>query len=195
MPSSEAENDVADEQDALVVRASTDSAALGALYQQYYQPIYRYCLHRLFGPEAAEDVTSDVFLTVAKRIGQFRGTTRASFCSWLYTIATNKAYERIRKARRRAELLEAAVQAGRVGRRQAEADNHHPDWPAVYQAILRLSPKQQTLVTLRFFEGLRIREIAEIVGRSLGAVSTGISRALGRVRDELTSGHPDGARR
>ena len=178
---------MADEQDALVVRASTDSAALGALYQQYYEPIYRYCLHRLFGPEAAEDVTSDVFLTVAKRIGQFRGTTRASFCSWLYTIAT--------KARRRAELLEAAVQAGRVGRRHAEADNHHPDWPAVYQAILRLTPKQQTLVTLRFFEGLRIREISEIVGRSLGAVSTAISRALERIRDELTSGHPDGARR
>jgi len=52
--------------DDLVLRARTDADALGRLYDLYYERIFHFCLSRLFYKEAAEDVTSIVFLTVAR---------------------------------------------------------------------------------------------------------------------------------
>ncbi len=57
--------------DGLVFRAHTDADALGQLYDMYYERIFRFCVHRLFAKEAAEDITSTVFLEVARRIRNF----------------------------------------------------------------------------------------------------------------------------
>jgi RNA polymerase sigma factor (sigma-70 family) len=56
------------------------------------------------------------------------------------------------------------------------------DWPLLYQAILELEPRDQTIVTLRFFADLPHDEIADIVGASAGAVRTALSRILDRLR-------------
>ena len=61
------------EKDDLVLRARTDADALGRLYELYYERIFRFCVHRLFSKEAAEDVTSAVFLTVARQMRGFTG--------------------------------------------------------------------------------------------------------------------------
>jgi len=52
------------EDDDLVFRAKTEAEALGRLYELYYERIFRFCVHRLFNKEIAEDVTSAVFLQV-----------------------------------------------------------------------------------------------------------------------------------
>ena len=96
------------EDDDLVVRARTQADALGRLYETYYEPIFRFCVHRLFVREIAEDVTSAVFLDVARGIRSFRGTTRGDFQNWLYSIAANKANAYIRKTSRRRTLLAEA---------------------------------------------------------------------------------------
>lgn len=54
--------------DELVLRARTDAGAVGQLYELYYERIFRFCVHRLFCKESAEDVTSTVFLEMARRI-------------------------------------------------------------------------------------------------------------------------------
>ena len=73
----------------MVLRAKTDADALSQLYEMYYDRIFRFCVHRLFYREIAEDVTSTVFLEVARRIRSFRGRTDRDFRNWLYTIAVN----------------------------------------------------------------------------------------------------------
>jgi len=91
--------------DELVVRARTDAKALGELYEMYYERVFRFCVHRLFSKEIAEDITSTVFLEVARGMRGFAGRTERDFRSWLYTIAVNQVNAYIRKSSRRRRLL------------------------------------------------------------------------------------------
>jgi hypothetical protein len=83
--------------DDLVVLAKTQAGALGRLYELYYDRIFRFCVHRLFNRSTAEDVTSSVFLTVARMMREFKGCTEQDFRCWIYTIAANQANAHIRK--------------------------------------------------------------------------------------------------
>jgi hypothetical protein len=65
--------------DDLVSLAHTDAEAFGRLYDLYYERIFRFCVHRLFYKETAEDVTSAIFLQVAQQIAGFKGQTQADF--------------------------------------------------------------------------------------------------------------------
>jgi len=173
--------------DGLVVQARCDSDALGQLYEKYYEPIFRYCVHRLFSRDAAEDVTSAVFLQVARQIRHFRGSSEKAFRCWLYAIAGNHANDHIRRTTRRTRLLEKAARyrAKLVG--DCSDEKTDIDWPMLYGAILQLKPKHQTIVTLRFFEGLSFDEIAGIVKTKPGTVRVALKRALETLRRHLTS--------
>jgi len=122
----------------LVVRARTDPDALARLYERHYPAVLRYCIHRLFRREAAEDVVSEVFLKVARTIGVFAGRTETDFANWLYATATNQANAVIRQSRRRRELLAAAVQQPPVRLAEAAWDDDPPDWAGLYQAMALL---------------------------------------------------------
>ncbi|MBN2457271.1 MAG: hypothetical protein JXB29_12165 [Sedimentisphaerales bacterium] len=58
--------------DSLILRARTDADALGELYELYYERIFRFCVHRLFDREIAEDLTSSIFLAVARQVTKGR---------------------------------------------------------------------------------------------------------------------------
>ena len=132
--------------DALVVRARADADALGRLYELYYERVFRFCVYRLFSKDIAEDLTSTVFLEVARKIGKFTGRTEADFRNWVYAIAVNQANAYIRKTSRRKRLLAEAAGSMPTGCTDC---GDKPDWPKVYAAILKLKPKHQTIVTLR----------------------------------------------
>lgn len=169
--------------DALVVRARGDRTAFAALYDRYYPRVLRYCVRRLFVRQVAEDVVSDVFLQIAKHLPAFEGTTETDFRRWLFRIASNAVNAQVRQTKRRQELFEAAAR-GRslVGNPETTSVIEMLDWPAVYQAILELEPRDQTIVTLRFFADLSHDEIGSIVGAQAGAVRTALSRILDRLR-------------
>ena len=63
------------EDDDLVLRARSQAEALARLYDIYYQPIFSFCVHRLFNKEIAEDVASSVFLEIARGICRKAGST------------------------------------------------------------------------------------------------------------------------
>jgi len=168
--------------DGLFQRVRMDADALGRLYEMYYERIFRFCLHRLFVKEIAEDITSEIFLNVACKIRDFRGETETDFRNWLYAIAANHANSYIRKTSRRKKLLEKASRSLTVDCRD-EASN--PDWTQLYSAILKLKPKHQTIVTLRFFEDLGYRQIAKIINARTSTVRVGVHRALKKLRRHL----------
>jgi RNA polymerase sigma-70 factor (ECF subfamily) len=174
--------------DALVASAKSDRAAFGRLYEAYYERIFRYCLRRLYERTAAEDVTGDVFLFVARSMGRFRGNTEQDFRRWVYRIATTEANAWLRRTRRRAELLNHAIDEHRLPTANAEADDlawDGLDWPVVYHAIAELTPREQAVVTLRLFDDLPYEEIAHAVGVRVGTARTAYSRAIGRLRTLL----------
>jgi len=171
------------EDDDLVLRARTQANALGRLYELYYQPIFRFCVHRLFMKEIAEDVTSTVFLEVARGIRSFEGRGEQDFRNWLYVIAANQANAYIRKTSRRKKLLAEAARAMRAFKSSEEAPEL--DWPRLYAAILRLRPKHQTIITLRFFEDLRYDQIAQILNVKEATLRVTLHRILQKLRDYL----------
>ncbi|HUU15665.1 MAG TPA: RNA polymerase sigma factor [Sedimentisphaerales bacterium] len=173
-------------EDDLVLKARTQAEALSRLYEMYYERIFRFCVHRLFDKEIAEDVTSTVFLEVARSIRLFKGRTVQDFQNWLYAIAANQANAYIRKTSRRKELLKEA--AGLMKSADGSTDeSSEMDWPRLYAAILKLKPLHQTIVTLRFFENLKYEQIAQILNVKEVNVRVTLHRILNELRNNLQS--------
>jgi RNA polymerase sigma-70 factor (ECF subfamily) len=168
----------------LVVRARRDRSAFAVLYDRYYPQVLRYCLRRLFVRAVAEDVTSDVFLRVARHLPGFDGSTETDFRRWLFGIAGNAVNAYVRQTRRRAELAEAAARS-RAARASSAPAAELLDWPTVYQAILELEPRDQTILMLRFYADLTHEEIGAVVAATAGAVRTALCRILDRLRRRL----------
>lgn len=173
-------------QDILIEQARSDRAAFARLYRIHYEKVFRYCCRRLFNRHDAEEVTSTVFFRVMRKISTFEGNSDG-FRSWLYRIATNAVNDHLKTAKRRAEAIRNAAQEhGREHAPDAESDKAlQKKNLAVKQAILGLKPKYQTVITLRFFEKMKLVEIAEIMGKNPATIRTQLARALSGLRKEL----------
>jgi len=183
----------ADSCDELVLRARTDRDALGQLYDRHYAGVLRYCIHRLFERDAAEDVTSTVFLEVARQVRSFTGQTEQDFANWLYAIATNQVNAYIRRTLRHRQLLGQAVQRRQIGlcTDRDQRVERKPAWPRLYEAIAALGPREQAVITLRSFEDLPYERIATVVGVSIWNARTIHHRALNKLRAILSEAAED----
>jgi len=172
------------EDDDLVLRAKTDAGALAELYELYYDRIFRFCVHRLFYREVAEDVTSTVFLEMARKIRDFRGRKNQDFRNWIYTIAVNQANAYIRKTLRRRKLLAKAADS-LAASPENDDDSSRLDWPRLYAAIMKLKPQHQTIIALRFFEKLPFDEIAQVLDITQSTARVTLHRILNKLRNNL----------
>ncbi len=174
------------DQDILIKRARSDRAAFALLYRIHYERVFRYCCRRLFNRHAAEDVTSEVFFRVMRTISTFDGNSN-DFRNWLYRIATNAVNDHLKTAKRRADTIRnTAQQKGHGNAFAGQSDDElQKKILAVKQAILDLKPKYQTVISLRFFEKMKLVEIAEILGQNPATIRTQLGRALSKVRKEL----------
>ena len=175
--------------DSLVVSARSDREAFGRLYEGYYDRILGYCQRRLYRRSVAEDVCSEVFLYVARKVRGFRGTTEEDFRRWLYRIATTEVNAWLRKSKRRQQLWDAALADRRLTPRdpvsETDADSGL-DWPSLYQALSQLSDRDQTIVTLRLFDEMPYHEIASVLKLRAGAARVAYNRAIKRLRDLMS---------
>jgi RNA polymerase sigma-70 factor (ECF subfamily) len=166
----------------LIARARRDPAAFVQLYRRHYDAVFRYCVHRLLERAAAEDVTSDVFLKVVENLGRFKGDER-QFRNWLYKIATNAVNQHLRKASRRNSLMNDARE--RAHDQTADSGEFSEKTALLRNAMRSLKPRYQTIITLRFFEKMKLAEIAEVLGSRPGTVRSQLARALARLRAVL----------
>ena len=168
--------------DDLVLRARTDADALGELYDLYYKRIYRFCLYRVFERETAEDLTSTVFLQLARSISRFTGKTEQDFANWLYRIAANHINAYIRKSLRRKQLR---INNLHLREPATTEEQHHTSWPTLHGAMMKLKPKHQTIITLRFFENMEFEQIAKIIKAKPATVRVTLHRILRKLRNHL----------
>jgi RNA polymerase sigma-70 factor (ECF subfamily) len=169
------------EPDLPVLKTPLNSAAVGDLYDRFYEPIYRYCLRRLYFRHLAEDAVSGVFLTIAQRIRDFRGRNLRDFQAWLYVIAGNHVSQLLRQKLRDERLIEQIAEHAWT----QETGSPPWRWAALYRSLLTLDEEQQHLIALRFFEKLSHDQIARIVGSRVGTVRVRIHRALMELRPTL----------
>lgn len=181
-------SDRGDEYSDLIERACSDPNAFAELYLRHYRDVFRYCVRRLFDRHLAEDATSTVFFKVLNRLGSFGGDA-AGFRSWLLRIATNVANDRLREARRRTGLVQKIASDARADAVVAgDSDGDLDERKArLRRALLGLNPKYQAVITLRYFENMKLTEIAACLGESPSTVRTRLSRATAKLRQKLSN--------
>jgi RNA polymerase sigma-70 factor (ECF subfamily) len=159
---------------------ANDEEALGELYDLYAPRIYGYIFRRVQDAQVAEDLTGEVFVRVlqAIRSEQFWHT---SFRAWLYRIAHNLVVDHYRRRPPTPALaLDERLVAASDDLDSALADTLSRQ--RLQAAIGRLTPDQQQVLVLRFGEQLSARDVAEIVGKSVGAVEALQHRAIATLR-------------
>lgn len=166
-------------EEALVAAAVRgDEAAFAELYDRHYDRVYRHVYYRVGRSQDAEDLTQQVFLQAWRAVGRYR-QTGSSFAAWLLAIAHNAIMSFFRR-NKVAFSLEHDLAAGREdGSRQHEA---HAERERVRQAIRRLKPDQQQVVTMRFLEDLPYGDVASALGKSEVNVRVIQHRALQDLR-------------
>jgi RNA polymerase sigma-70 factor (ECF subfamily) len=170
----------------LVQRACSDPDVFAQLYLMHYDAVFYYCVRRLFDRHSAEDVASTVFFKVMHNLGSFDGTV-IDFRSWLLRIATNAVNDHLRDARRRIESIEKVVNNSRAESDLAiDCDYELLERKIILKrALLSLKPKYQTVITLRFFENMKLTEIAACLGKKPSTVRCWLSRATAKLRKKL----------
>ncbi|MEL7060217.1 MAG: sigma-70 family RNA polymerase sigma factor [Acidobacteriota bacterium] len=173
----------------LVLRAQTgERAALAGLHRSYDRRLRGYLRSLLQSPADAEDVLQDVWVQVLRKIATLDDP--AAFRSWIFAIARNRAWSRLR--RRRDLALEEAFEGDDAPRSEVDLDAFEPlDLTAdrVQRALAGLGPSHREVVVLRHFEGARYDEIAAVVGCSPGTVRSRLHYARRTLR-RLLSGPP-----
>jgi RNA polymerase sigma-70 factor (ECF subfamily) len=166
-----------DEERRLVARAvRRDAPAFGMLYELYLDRIYRYVYYRVGTTNEAEDLTEQVFLKAWEAIDRYepRGIP---FAAWLYRLAHNLVVDHYR-ARRPTTPLDDVVEAEEPGLDVVEEIEAQLDAEEVRAALLTLNVEYQQLIALRFVEGLSHAAVAQITGKSEGAMRVVQYRAL-----------------
>jgi RNA polymerase sigma-70 factor (ECF subfamily) len=118
----------------------------------------------------------------------FRGT-EIQFRNWLYRIATNAVNQHLRKIARRNNLMKSAGEQTNGWLPDCEESSRK--LALLKEAMLVLKPRYQTIITLRFFENLKLKEIAEVLASNPGTVRSQLARALARLRKQFFVGLKD----
>jgi RNA polymerase sigma-70 factor (ECF subfamily) len=171
------------DENALVERAKTDSAAFGILYELYVNKIYNYIYYRVGNQHDAEDLTARTFYRALDHIGRYvnRG---APFSAWLYRIAHNLVANWHRDQSRRKIISLEDIKL-RVQRRDGpdQMAEQKEEQDELLAAIRRLPPDRQQLLILKFAEGMSNAEIGKVMGRSEGAIKSLYHRTLLSLRE------------
>ncbi len=147
--------------------------AFGEIIEHYQAPILRYLLRLTGSHEVAEDLAQETFLSAYR--GILKTKSDLSFKAWLYKIATNNA----RQYHRRRRILSFLPLPERESADEPGGDTLSEsvgERLTVQQAMLNVPQDRRACMVLHFVEGLKYREIAEIVGTSEEAVRKRIAR-------------------
>ncbi len=164
---------------ASIEKAKRDPDAFGELYEKYVDRIYSYIYHRVGNVHDAEDLTSRTFYRALSHIGDYEDKG-LPFSAWLFRIAHNLVANFHRdRGRRPIVSLEGMVLHSEGQRQQPESFAvHQDDSRRLMDTIRDLDPVRQELLVLKFSEGLSNAEIAEIMGRTEGAIKSLYHRTL-----------------
>ncbi len=166
--------------DELVIAAKEDGEAFAALYRRHVQAVYSYFLTRTGSRELAEDLTSETWEIVVKKIRGLRSEEMLGFLAWLFQIAGNVLKKNWRGKKETVEYEEFLMKEvdGNSPEREAEQN----ELKAIWQEVAALPEMQRETVMLRFGSDLRNKEIAEILEVAEKTVASNLSRAMATLR-------------
>jgi RNA polymerase sigma-70 factor (ECF subfamily) len=167
-----------------------DAGAFEAIYQQHCRRVYALCLRMLRDPIEAEDLVQDVFVLLFRKINTFRG--ESAFSTWLHRLAANLVLMRLRKKSPPTVSIEASADlddeisspAIDLGIRDLFLEGSI-DRVTLDRCIERLPAGYRAMFILHDVQGYQHKEIAQMVGRSIGVSKSQVHKARMRLRQML----------
>ena len=178
------------DEELMALLSQGNQPSLAELVRRYQNDIFRFCLHYVRDVERAKEMSQETFIRVY--VARERFDASRKFRPWLLCIARNLCLNEIK--RKKAVTMESLDEYASTAREesgevlQSSADGADQILMAAErkkllgEALAKLDPESREIVTLRFFERMQARDIAEVVGSTEGAVRTRLHRILKSMR-------------
>lgn len=161
-----------------------ETLAFSNLVEKYQHMVFTISCKILDNKEEAEDAAQESFIKAYKSLSTFN--SKSSFSTWLYKIAYNQAIDKLKIKKKRGNLIELEDVNEVMENIDIELDSHIDNKEIqliIKQGIERLPSTDQLILTLYYYDGLRLKEIAEIMGLE----ENNIKIKLFRIRNKLSS--------
>ena len=149
------------------------------IYQFYFDTIYRFVFYKTLNKENAEDITSDIFMKILKKINTF-DATKSSFKTWIFTIARNTIIDFYR-AQKLTSNIEDVWDLDVFESDESsltETLDKKISHEKLHKILKKLPTKTREILILRFWQGQSWQEIAEITGKSEASLKMKTGRTL-----------------
>lgn len=162
------------------------AGAFDVVVERHRRTVYQLCYRFVGNHEDASDLSQDVFLRAYRGVGRFRG--HSSLATWLYRIGVNVCLNRV--------AIKAPVSEPLDERQYVDPHGESPDdrllkderLAHVRKAIAALPRRQRATLILRMYHEMSHREIADVLGSSVGAVKANFFHALHNLKKRLEDG-------
>jgi RNA polymerase sigma-70 factor (ECF subfamily) len=160
-----------------------DIQALEAIYKQFNRPLFNLAYRYTYNSEVAEDLLQDIFIKVFSHIQDVRN--EETFVGWIYRIAINTCYSYLR---RKKSQLQRTIPLNEVEGIIEGKTNESGDTimkKSLDDAIRNLPDKMKSVFLLHDVQGFKHREIARMLGCSMGTSKSQLSKARMKIREHL----------
>lgn len=156
-----------------------DERAFAELIERYGRALKYFISRLLDNNEAAEDIFQDTWLIVIRRIHTLKETD--AFPTWLYRIARNKVYQRLRREKNFYKLDEKTAVSN-----DADGNNFSAEDAAkVHRTLEKLNPAHKEVLMLRFLEQMPYEQIAKVINCNTGTVKSRLYYAKIALKKEM----------
>jgi len=159
-------------------------------YRTYSRRVYSKCLHMVGNEAEAEDLTQEVFLQLFRKMDSFRG--ESAFSTWLYRVAVNVVLMRLRRKSLSTTSLEEVIELGEGFLSLTQMLGAHDrtltatlDRLNLERAVSQMPAGYKQVFLLHYVEGYGHREIARMLGLSIGTSKSQLYKARVRLRQLL----------
>lgn len=173
-----------------VERARRDPEAVRQLYDLYFPRLYAYAAYRVGNSDDAEDLVPEVFLRAVEGLHAFEWRHEGSFAAWLFRIAQNLVTDNYRERERWGEVipLEDLPNLAASSLLPDDMVLQKEKFSYLRGLIGELPARQQEVVTLRFFGGLRNKKISRVLGIEERTVAAHLCRGLEGLHGKYVEG-------
>lgn len=175
-----------DEKTVALIRKSQrgDQRSFHELVAQYDAKIMTLALQILQNKEDAEDVYQEVFIKAWKNLPTFE--FKSDFYTWLYRITSNTCFS-FRTGKQRHHLDNIQLEEGYHDAFEEVTPDRTDQQEQIIQQVEALPQKQKTVFVMRYYQGHKIKDIANLLGLSSGTVKRYLHRATLKMRKDLAA--------
>jgi RNA polymerase sigma factor (sigma-70 family) len=162
--------------------------AFRELIRQYKKRLYWHIRKIVISHEDANDVLQNTFIKIFKNIDSFKEDSK--LFSWMYRIATNESITFINKRAKERNVDISEIHSEMASNLQSDVNFSGDEIQIILQkAIATLSPKQQLVFNMKYFDDLKYAQISEILETSVGALKASYFHAIKKIETYIKNNH------